>query len=193
MKTIKIEKRKRLVAQSARKLFVDKGFDAVSIIDIVTMSGVSTGAIYNYYASKSALARQVYKDSAQEFKELLTVRMQGKETTYAKLNTVAELLLELSKANRSLIEYLFLSNSLVIPREYSPVLGTPSSCLLCRIFEEGIVRGDVRSGDPVAKAVAFWGVVLKYIELLLSGFLNRQMCHEPSLQIVQRAWSAAEP
>lgn len=188
-----MEKRKRLVVQSARKLFAEKGFDAVSIVDIVALSGVSTGAIYNHYGSKSALARQVYKDSVQEFQELLTVRMHGKETTYSKLNTVAELLLELSKSNRFLIMYLFLSNQPVIPREYSPVLGTPSSCLLCQIFAEGIIRGDVRSGDPAAKAVAFWGVVLMYIEILLSDFLNHPLRHEPSLHIMQRAWCAAEP
>lgn len=191
MKRITAEKRKQLVAKAARSLFVEKGFESVSIPEIVERSGVSTGAIYNYYGSKSALAVQVYQSSAQEFEHLFATRVLNKETTYEKLISFAKFLWDLTEEDRSLVEYLFLATPTMLAKEYSPVLGTPSNCILCRIFEEGMIRGEVPQGDPATKAVAFWGVVVKSIEMVQSGFLTRPLNPDSSTQMAQRAWRAA--
>lgn len=191
MTTITPEIRKQLVAKAARTLFVKKGFDSVSIPEIVEMSGVSTGAIYNYYGSKSALARQVYKNSAEEFEQLFNIQVQNKETTYDKLISFAKLLWDLTEKDRSLVEYLFLVTPATLAKEYSPVMGTPCNCILCKIFEEGMLRGEVPPGDPATRAVAFWGVVVKSIEMMHSGFLTRPQSQDTSTQIAQRAWRAA--
>ena len=51
------EKRGRILA-AARRVFVAKGFHEASIDDLVAESGVSVGAIYNYYGGKDELIRE---------------------------------------------------------------------------------------------------------------------------------------
>ena len=51
------EKRQRILA-AARLVFVTKGFHEASIDDLVAESGVSVGAIYNYFGGKDALIHE---------------------------------------------------------------------------------------------------------------------------------------
>lgn len=191
IREINIEHKKQLVAEVARKLFVEKGFYAVTIPEIVSKSGVSTGTIYKYYGSKSGLARQLYEDSSSEFNRLLAERLDCKNGAYERAEAIAELLLDLADVDSTLIEYLFLSRHQGFSQNQSPVLGHPSNCILCQIFEEGIRVGDLRPGDPFAKAVSFLGVVFNNIEIQLKGLYQQPLAEGYAHRIVQRAWNAA--
>lgn len=58
--------RRREIADAARRCFVERGFDATSVSDIVTEAGLSAGAIYLHYENKQDLVRQVVSDLLQE-------------------------------------------------------------------------------------------------------------------------------
>ncbi len=48
--------RKQQVVKNAHHLFfVEKGFQAISIQDIIDYSGISKGTFYNYFSSKNEL------------------------------------------------------------------------------------------------------------------------------------------
>ncbi|MBV7507757.1 TetR/AcrR family transcriptional regulator [Bacillus sp. sid0103] len=53
--------RKLHVVNMAHQLFIDKGFQATSIQDILDYSGISKGTFYNYFSSKSELLIAIYK------------------------------------------------------------------------------------------------------------------------------------
>ncbi|MFE8697176.1 TetR/AcrR family transcriptional regulator [Cytobacillus sp. FJAT-53684] len=53
--------RKRHVIKMAHQLFVDKGFQATSIQDILEYSGISKGTFYNYFSSKNELLIAIFK------------------------------------------------------------------------------------------------------------------------------------
>ncbi|MDT8861383.1 TetR/AcrR family transcriptional regulator [Alkalihalobacillus sp. MEB130] len=67
--------RKQHVINMSHKLFVEKGFQATSIQDILEYSGISKGTFYNYFSSKNelimALFRTFYKKMEKERNELL--------------------------------------------------------------------------------------------------------------------------
>ncbi|KMY52937.1 TetR family transcriptional regulator [Bacillus sp. FJAT-27231] len=67
--------RKQHVIKMAHQLFVEKGFQATSIQDILDYSGISKGTFYNYFSSKSellmALFRTIHKQLEKERNELL--------------------------------------------------------------------------------------------------------------------------
>ncbi|QCJ42832.1 TetR/AcrR family transcriptional regulator [Bacillus sp. S3] len=67
--------RKQHVVDSARQLFIDKGFQATSIQDILNYSGISKGTFYNYFSSKNelliALFKMINKKLDQNRNELL--------------------------------------------------------------------------------------------------------------------------
>nr|WP_246869533.1 TetR/AcrR family transcriptional regulator [Priestia megaterium] len=53
--------RKQHVVNMAHQLFIEKGFQATSIQDILDYSGISKGTFYNYFSSKSELLIAIYK------------------------------------------------------------------------------------------------------------------------------------
>lgn len=67
--------RKQHVIKMAHQLFIEKGFQATSIQDILDYSGISKGTFYNYFSSKSelliALFKTIYKQLEKERNELL--------------------------------------------------------------------------------------------------------------------------
>lgn len=67
--------RKQHVIRMAHELFMEKGFQATSIQDILEYSGISKGTFYNYFSSKNelliALFKVIYKKLEQERNELL--------------------------------------------------------------------------------------------------------------------------
>lgn len=55
-----------LLTASARKLFADKGFAAVSTQEIAASAGVTRGALYHQFADKATLFAAVYEDVERE-------------------------------------------------------------------------------------------------------------------------------
>lgn len=53
--------RKQHVIKMALQLFIEKGYQATSIQDILDFSGISKGTFYNYFSSKSELLIAIYK------------------------------------------------------------------------------------------------------------------------------------
>ena len=43
------EERKNLILQAAKEVFINKGFNATTIQDIIDHSGVSRGGVYTYF------------------------------------------------------------------------------------------------------------------------------------------------
>ncbi|TKD72151.1 TetR/AcrR family transcriptional regulator [Pseudalkalibacillus hwajinpoensis] len=53
--------RKQHVIQMAHQLFIERGFQATSIQDILEYSGISKGTFYNYFSSKNELLIALFK------------------------------------------------------------------------------------------------------------------------------------
>ena len=67
--------RKQHVIEKAHQLFIEKGFQATSIQDILDFSGISKGTFYNYFSSKNelliAIFKSIFKNMDRERNELL--------------------------------------------------------------------------------------------------------------------------
>jgi len=63
--TEKAEQTRKLIFQSALQLFREKGFDATTMRDIASLSGLALGAAYYYFPSKEAIV-QAYYEVVQE-------------------------------------------------------------------------------------------------------------------------------
>ncbi|RRN73873.1 TetR/AcrR family transcriptional regulator [Peribacillus simplex] len=67
--------RRQNVVDAAHKLFIDKGYQATSIQDILVGSGISKGTFYNYFPSKGelfiAIFRSVYTRIRHDREKLL--------------------------------------------------------------------------------------------------------------------------
>jgi AcrR family transcriptional regulator len=105
--------RKQQVIQNAHQLFIEKGYQATSIQDILGCSGISKGTFYNYFSSKSELLKAVFisvnKDFEKERNELLIGENLTDFETF--INQI-ELRMHTYKKNKLfiLIEEVFFSN-----------------------------------------------------------------------------------
>ncbi|WP_186580452.1 TetR/AcrR family transcriptional regulator [Aquibacillus kalidii] len=67
--------RKQHVIRKSHELFIERGFQATSIQDILDYSGISKGTFYNYFTSKNELLisifRELHSKMEQERNELL--------------------------------------------------------------------------------------------------------------------------
>lgn len=72
------EKRDRIL-RAAEAIFLDKGFHAVSMNEIAEAANVSTPHLYNFYASKAALALAVQLKMVQETFDALKTAMSAGE------------------------------------------------------------------------------------------------------------------
>ena len=53
----------------AHQLFIDKGFHATSINDIIEYSGISKGTFYNYFSSKNELIIELFKTNYKQLEK----------------------------------------------------------------------------------------------------------------------------
>ena len=61
--------RKQNVINIAHQLFIDKGYQATSVQDILESSGISKGTFYNYFTSKGELLIAIFKNLQLEIEK----------------------------------------------------------------------------------------------------------------------------
>jgi AcrR family transcriptional regulator len=108
-----MNERKQHVIKMAHQLFVEKGFQATSIQDILDHSGISKGTFYNYFASKNellmALFKMIYRKLEKDRNELLIGQDPSNIQIFIKQ---IELQFETNRTNKliSLFEEVIVSN-----------------------------------------------------------------------------------
>lgn len=145
------EATKKLIIETAGRLFLEKGYEHTSIQDIIdNLGGLSKGAIYHHFKSKEEIMMAVgdtfYANSEMRMKEVCDrTDLNGKEKLQeifrVSLDTPAQVEMatiapDMLKNPQLLV--MFLKDS--VQRE-APVLLTP-------IIEEGIRDGSIQSEYP---------------------------------------------
>jgi len=181
-----------LVIRTARKLFLEKGFHAVTIPDIVKASGVSVGAIYLHFTNKERLATMVYQQTSQQFLAYLDEKLKGlpqeKLTVREVFYRTAELIFELTESDPVIIDYLLASRQNNSPGS-CPFHATVFFQRLRRQISDGIASGEIRPGNHFLSASAYCGVILQAVELRLKGQLIQPL-PEIADEVFENAWSS---
>ncbi|WP_145135862.1 TetR/AcrR family transcriptional regulator [Paenibacillus sp. Y412MC10] len=89
-KQLQSEQTKRKIAEAARALFVQKGYKATSIEDIVAATGSSKGNIYYHFKSKEGLFLHLLEEWDREWELNWEQNEHLYKTTTEKLYAVAE-------------------------------------------------------------------------------------------------------
>jgi AcrR family transcriptional regulator len=84
------EKKRQEILQSAHACFARKGFEASTVDEIVTHSGLSKGAIYNYFKSKDEIYLALMEGQTNESGTKFTKAIAERETALDKLNYLFE-------------------------------------------------------------------------------------------------------
>ncbi|MEK3806454.1 TetR/AcrR family transcriptional regulator [Metabacillus sp. SLBN-84] len=161
------EKKKRHILDSSLKAFGEKGFQLATIDDIVAESGLSKGAIYNYFKSKEEIYLQLMQRKTEENIAGLKERFRIKETAEEKLRQFFENYLEIKLSpdwQRMIgvhLEFWIHSGrdeelKRVMTARYEEVYRT----LLMEILQEGTERKEFRPDvNPAIISSMVWGTI----------------------------------
>ncbi|WP_370224944.1 TetR/AcrR family transcriptional regulator [Cytobacillus sp.] len=105
--------RKLHVINKAHQLFLDKGFQATSIQDILEYSGISKGTFYNYFSSKNELLMSIFKTLHKKMEDERNKLLIGQDPSSLEVFTQQiELQMNMNRTNKlvALFEEVLVSN-----------------------------------------------------------------------------------
>ncbi|MFD3521764.1 TetR/AcrR family transcriptional regulator [Streptomyces sp. NPDC058653] len=79
------ERTRRALLREGRGLFAEVGYGAVSLTEIVTAAGVTKGALYHHFDSKTALFRAVLRDLQKEVGDRVAAAAGAEEDSWDQL------------------------------------------------------------------------------------------------------------
>ena len=161
MARTKKEARKEQIIQAALKLFSERGFYSTTIPDIAKAMGMSTGNLYNYFASKEELAREIIRYVSAMLGERICKINAEAITTKEKIGKITRFYFELCLERPELIEYflrVYLANREVFSDGCEGMICVaPFMTELMVFFEEGVRAGDLRNQDFFSAFGLFMG------------------------------------
>lgn len=183
-----IDKKARVI-RAARRLFVAQGFHGTSIPQVVAASGVSTGAIYSYFATKEDLARHIHDTTLADFTQRFEARLAGRTSCEERLRAFAEVVIELTDDDPEMMEYLLFMRHADFMPGLEPICLTSPFTAFRAIIGAGVASGDLRQVEPILLAIAYSGVILRAAQLRLKCILDRPL-RTIADELIAAAWAA---
>ena len=151
------------ILETASQLFVQKGYEKTSMQDIARTAGISKGAIYHHFQSKSDIIFAVLKQRYQLMEDDLTNWLKTTEhlTGKEQLKAIFQFSLESQGAYRNMLdEESFNAEFMLTMMRYNLRIGPP---LIAKIIKKGMDDGSIQHiqfPDEAAEAILlltnFW-------------------------------------
>ena len=139
------------------KLFLEKGFDKTSMMDIAKTAGISKGAIYHHFQSKDEIIKSVTERQAQAVKDVMenflseTYSLSGKE----QLQLILERNFENQKAHYLDDVMSIRMKSAEFVLSYMQSCVNKDSAFVSEIIKRGIADGSLVTDSPDECAEVF--------------------------------------
>ena len=164
MPSARTERKQAAILHTATKLFLERGYDAVSLDDIVAEVGGSKATLYSYYGDKEGLFAATVQSACQSKLAAFQALNVGDLDPEAGLTTLAKQFVRAisDPHGRSMFR------AMIAEAERFPKLaaiffdaGPKAAMQVFQLhFERWQEQGLLRSGDPEALAVQFIGLIL---------------------------------
>lgn len=168
------EKRRRQILDAALRCFARKGFHQTSMQEICAESGLSAGALYRYFPSKSELIVAIAEADCSEFRAPLLAQNETLDF-FSRLAAASEIWIErLMENDRALVAEV-LAEAARDPILAARLAGTetPMRHALADMVREGQARGEVDPSLDVEQAV-------RVVVLALDGIVLRLLVFAPT-------------
>lgn len=164
--------RARILA-AARELFVQRGYEGVSMRAVAERAGCATGALYTAFPSKRALLRRIWEDSFEELEEVLAGAVGGSAGPLERLRALLVSQVQFWRANPDPFRAIFLIEDQVsAPDDSYFVDSSPAAGRIMALTLEAIAAaqasGELAAGDPAAWLEVFFAGVHGAASLLIT-------------------------
>lgn len=164
---------KQLIAQTALRLFVEKGIKETTIRDIAKAAGIAEGTLYRHYSSKDDLAWELFSENFLGFTLALNRVQQGEPTLKAKMDAMIRYFCTFFDTNMTLVGYLLLAQHSQLSK-VTPTMPRPG-LLLRDIVAEAMDRGEIPKTDPEVAASMVIGLVLEVAISKMYGYISEPL------------------
>ncbi len=165
------------ILHTARKVFIEKGYEAASMKDIVTSSGRSFGGVYLYFANKEDVFLELLRQQFEIMGSQLESRVQNSAWS-AFVHFIGEQEIRVREVENGLAacmyEYFIVgrreeSRRKLIEERYQAVYGS-----VLALINDGIQREEFRLSQPVDTFVHWLISSLDgiFLESMINGFDN---------------------
>jgi len=165
--TAQVDKR-RLLLDSAAKVFAERGYHACRVGDIAAEAGVAYGLLYHYFESKEDVLQTIFRETWAEMLRTIEGIEAAGGSSRDQVRRVAAVVLGSWKANPNLIRLLVreVARGPQLEREIEEIRLAFDA--LERIVRRGIAAGEFRSDlQPRVAAWALYGA----LEEVLTGWV----------------------
>jgi len=146
------EETKTRIIQQAAELFNQQGYAGSSISDIMRVTGLQKGGIYNHFQSKDELALQAFDFAIARVSQHTRAAVRSKHHAIERLEAIIEVFSSFVN-NPPIKGGCPLLNTAVESDDAHPLLRDRAQQamnswrnLISQIIEKGITRGEIRSG-----------------------------------------------
>ena len=142
------------IFDAALKISNEKGFQAMSMRDFSKETGLSTGALYSYFASKDELLDMILRQGRQLVLRLLNQYIQPIDNPVVKLETAIRIHIFLSEALQPWFYFSFMEakNMSATEKEKTVASELYTDQLFADIIREGQAAGYFSPRDPQQSA-----------------------------------------
>lgn len=175
------------ILTAALQLFVNNGYQNVSIHDIQKVADVSIGSIYKHFGGKEGVAKALYLHLLNEMNEMVDSVIAEKMGAIEKCNRIIELLFEYTETRREIIAYVLHAKHNEFITDEPPICSAEPFQKLRNIVQQGMDSGEIQLCDCWVAASAIFGGAIRMIHLRLDGVIDKPL---PQLytQIIQATW-----
>jgi AcrR family transcriptional regulator len=162
------EQRKRTILKASRKLFLQKGFNQVTVLQIAQKSSLSKGAIYLYFRSKEEIYIQILLNDIKKFHERVAQIVRKERTASVIIADFSDFYIKFFLTDRELfrilINFMLQANNLVSTekRNTRVIHETDRTISIIEgILQHGMDTGEFKLSKEEIRKVrnAFWGLL----------------------------------
>lgn len=185
----KSEQKKKHIVDTARKVFMEKGFQGVTMKDIVEACEISRGGLYLYFESTDQIFLEVLRMEADETDDVFTERIAQGDTAADILTLFLkeqkkELLRKKDNLTVAVYEYFFCHKEAnqenMLRRQFDAGV-----MVIEKLIEAGIASGEFYCEDPKGAAANIM-YVLEGMKINAQTFgITEKMVDEQLLYIMQ--------
>ncbi len=183
------EQRRKAILKAARKLFIKRGYNPVTVANIAKKADLSKGAIYLYFSSKEEICAQILLDEIEKFHQKVAHLFDDGKTATEVLSDFSTLYIDFFLSDRELFRILMnfmlhnwnLDFTDEIDRRI--ILETNKAISVTeRIFRHGIDSGEfsIKEIDVMRMRNALWGLLNGVLSLHL--FVGRESMREERIR-----------
>lgn len=148
----KSNQKRQLILETAKKVFMEKGYKDVTMKDIVDACGISRGGLYLYFDNTRDIFLEVLRMESQEADDLFSGRLQEN----ASASDILALLLkeqkkELLRKKNSLtiaVYEFFFQNKIAKKENMLRIRFESGVAVIEKLIEDGVAEGEFYCEDP---------------------------------------------